>query len=428
VTLSLLALGFLLFSSLGMPVAFAIAVTSVLLLLLDGSVPLVLAPQRMFVVMNSFSLMAIPFFLLAGEFMNTGGITRRLVNFADALVGHIRGGLAHVVVVSNMFMAGISGSSAADASAIGGMLIPAMIRKGYDRNFSVAINCSAACIGPIIPPSIIMIIYGSLTGESIGALFLGGVVPGVLIGGGLMLVSYLLSHKGRYVAAPRDRASWTEVWQSFREASLALLLPVIILGGILSGVFTATEAGAVAAVVSLALGVFAYREIAIREVPRVVLQAASSSAVVLLLAATAAIFGWILAKERFGDLAMAGMQRITTNRFGIMLMILVLLLIVGCFVDTIASTIILIPVLHPLAVRLGFDPIQFGVIAVTLIVLGGLTPPVAPLLYIASSIAGSQSLESLPLVLVMLGMMVAIVLVMIFYPPLITFVPSLFFQ
>ncbi len=427
-TLSLLVVGFLVFSSLGMPVAYAIGVTSVFLLLLDGTVPLVLAPQRMFVVVNSFSLMAIPFFLLAGEFMNTGGITKRLVNFADALVGHIRGGLAHVCVVSNMFMAGISGSSAADASAIGGMLIPAMIRKGYDRNFSVAINCSAACLGPIIPPSIIMIIYGSLTGVSIGALFLGGVVPGILIGGGLMAVSYVLSLKGRLMPAPRTRATWGEVWQTFREASLAMLLPVIILGGILSGVFTATEAGAVASVVSLGLGVFVYREIAARDIPRVVLRAASSTAVVLLLAATAAIFGWILAKERFGDLSLAAMQRITANPMGIMFLIVVLLLIVGCFVDTIASTIILIPVLHPMAVKLGFDPVYFGVIATILIVLGGLTPPVAPLLYIASTIAKSPSLDALPLVLILMAIMVVVITGLIFVPPLITFLPHLFFK
>lgn len=427
-TLAILALGFLLFSSLGMPVAFSIGVTSIVVLLLDGSVPLVLAPQRMFVVVNSFTLMAIPFFLLAGEFMNTGGITRRLVNFADALVGHVRGGLAHVVVVSNMFMAGISGSSAADASAIGGMLIPAMIRKGYDRNLSVAINCSAACIGPIIPPSIIMILYGSLTSVSIGALFLGGIVPGVLIGGGLMVVSYFLSLRGRYVAPPREPADWGEVWRTFREASLALLLPVIILGGILSGVFTATEAGAVAAVVSFLLGVLIYREISLAAVPRVVLRAASSTAVVMLLAAMAGIFGWILAKERFGDLALEAMRRITTNRYGIMLLILMLLLIVGCFIDTIASTIIMIPVLHPLAVQLGFDPVQFGVIAVTLIVMGGITPPVAPLLYIASTIAESPSLDSLPLVLILLGIMVSVVIVLIFYPPLITYLPGLLFE
>jgi tripartite ATP-independent transporter DctM subunit len=428
VTLSLLVFGFLLFSCLGMPVAYAIGVTSVFLLLLDGTVPLVLAPQRMFVVVNSFSLMAIPFFLLAGEFMNTGGITKRLVNFADALVGHIRGGLSHVCVVSNMFMAGISGSSAADASAIGGMLIPAMIRKGYDRNFSVAINCSAACLGPIIPPSIIMIIYGSLTGVSIGALFLGGVVPGILIGGGLMAVSYVLSLKGELMPEPRVSATWGEVWQTFREASLALLLPVIILGGILSGVFTATEAGAVASVVSLLLGVFIYKEIAPRDIPRVVLRAASSTAVVLLLAATAAIFGWILAKERFGDLALGTMQRITTSPIGIMFLVVILLLIVGCFVDTIASTIILIPVLHPMAVQLGFDPVYFGVIATILIVLGGLTPPVAPLLYIASTIAHSPSLDALPLVLILMTVMVIVTVVLIFVPPLVTFLPHLFFK
>ena len=427
-TLGLLVGGFLLFSCLGMPVAYAIGVTSVLLLLLDGTVPLVLAPQRMFVVVNSFSLMAIPFFLLAGEFMNTGGITKRLVNLADALVGQIRGGLAHVCVVSNMFMAGISGSSAADASAIGGMLIPAMIRKGYDRNFSVAINCSAACLGPIIPPSIIMIIYGSLTGVSIGALFLGGVVPGILLGGGLMVVSYVLSLKGKLMPAPRVAATWGEIWQMLREASLALLLPVIILGGILSGVFTATEAGAVASVVSLFLGVFIYKEIAPRDIPRVVLRAASSTAVVLLLAATAAIFGWILAKERFGDLALGTMQRITPSPIGIMFLVVILLLIVGCFVDTIASTIILIPVLHPMAVKLGFDPVYFGVIATILIVLGGLTPPVAPLLYIASTIAKSPSLDALPLVLILMVSMVVVITVLTFVPPLVTFLPHLFFK
>jgi C4-dicarboxylate transporter DctM subunit len=428
VTLGLLVGGFLLFSCLGMPVAYAIGVTSVLLLLLDGTVPLVLAPQRMFVVVNSFSLMAIPFFLLAGEFMNTGGITNRLVNLADALVGQIRGGLAHVCVVSNMFMAGISGSSAADASAIGGMLIPAMMRKGYDRNFSVAINCSAACLGPIIPPSIIMIIYGSLTGVSIGALFLGGVVPGILLGGGLMVVSYVLSLKGKLMPSPRVAATWGEIWQALREASLALLLPVIILGGILSGVFTATEAGAVASVVSLFLGVFIYKEIAPRDIPRVVLRAASSTAVVLLLAATAAIFGWILAKERFGDLALGTMQRITPSPVGIMFLVVILLLIVGCFVDTIASTIILIPVLHPMAVKLGFDPVYFGVIATILIVLGGLTPPVAPLLYIASTIAKSPSLDALPLVLILMVSMVVVITVLIFVPSLVTFLPHLFFK
>ncbi|MFB3819454.1 MAG: TRAP transporter large permease [Candidatus Methylomirabilales bacterium] len=426
-TLTLLVAGFLLLSSLGMPVAYAIGVTSVLLLLVDGLVPLVVAPQRMFVVVNSFALMAIPFFLLAGEFMNTGGITRRLVNLSDALVGHIRGGLAHVVVVAEMFLSGISGSSAADASAVGGMLIPAMVQKGYNKNFSVAINCAASTLGPIIPPSIIMIIYGSLTGVSIGALFLGGVVPGVLIGGGMMAASYLLSRQGRYVAEPRPPASWGETRAAFREASLALLLPLVILGGIITGIFTATEAGAVAAVLSLILGVFVYKELSPRDIFPVVLRAASGTAVVMLLCATAAIFGWILAKERFGDLALAGMQAVTTSPLGIMLLVGVLLLIVGCFVDTVASTIILIPVLHPVMVKLGFDPIHFGVIAVILITLGGLTPPVAPLLYIASTIAKSPALEALPLVLLFMAIILAVTGVLILYPPLVTYLPSLFF-
>lgn len=427
-TLTALVLGFLFLSSLGMPVAYAIGVTSVFLLLMDGTVPLVVAPQRMFVVVNSFSLMAIPFFMLAGEFMNTGGITRRLVNLSDALVGHIRGGLAHVVVVAEMILSGISGSGAADASAIGGMLIPAMIRKGYDRNFSVAINCSASCLGPIIPPSIIMIIYGSLTGASIGALFLGGVVPGIFIGGGMMLTSYLLCRRGRFVVEPRPAATWVEVWHALNEASLALTLPVIILGGIITGVFTATEAGAVAAVASFVLGVFVYKEIKPGEIIAVVLRSVSATAVVMLLCATAAIFGWILAKERFGDLALNTMRAITPSPTGIMFLILVLLLIVGCFVDTIASTIILIPVLHPMMVSLGFDPIHFGVIATILITVGGLTPPVAPLLYIASTIAKSPALDALPLVLVFMTIILLVTVALIFVPPLVTFLPNLVFK
>lgn len=427
-TLNLMIFGFLVLCSLGMPVAYAIGFTSLVLLLLDGSIPLVLAPQRMFVMVNSFALMAVPFFLLAGEFMNTGGITKRLVNFADALVGHIRGGLAHVCVVSNMFMAGVSGSSAADTAAIGGILIPAMIQKGYDRNFSVAICCSAGCLGPIIPPSIVMIIYGSLTGVSIGAMFLGGVVPGVLLGGGLMVVSYIFGLSGRYVALPRNPASWTEVRQAFREAGLALLLPVVILGGILSGMFTPTEAGAVAAVLSLVLGVFVYKEISPREVFRVVLRAASTTAVVILLGATAAIFGWILAKDRFGDHALAAMQSITTSPTGILLLILLLFLIAGCFIDVFASTILLVPIMHPVAVQLGFDPIFFGVVSTILIVIGGLTPPMAPLLYIASAIAESPSLDALPMVIFLIVPMLVVVGVLICFPSLVTFLPYLVFN
>jgi C4-dicarboxylate transporter DctM subunit len=422
-TLNLMIFGFLVLCSLGMPVAYAIGFTGLVILLLDGSVPLILAPQRMFVMVNSFGLMAVPFFLLAGEFMNTGGITKRLVNFADALVGNFRGGLAHVCVVSNMFMAGVSGSSAADTAAIGGLLIPAMVKKGYDRNFSVAICCSAGCLGPIIPPSIIMILYGSLTGVSIGALFLGGVVPGVVIGGGLMLVSYLFGVAGRYVAAPRKRAPMSEIWSTFREAGLALLLPAVILGGILSGVFTPTEAGAVAAVLSLFLGVVVYKEIRPREVPKIVLKAASSTAGVILLGATAAIFGWILAKDRFGDHALAAMQQITTSPTGILLLILLLFLIAGCFIDTFASTILLVPVLHPVAVQLGFDPIFFGVVSTVLIVIGGLTPPMAPLLYIAAAIAESPSLDALPMVLFLIVSMLFCVGVLVCFPGLVTFLP-----
>jgi tripartite ATP-independent transporter DctM subunit len=426
--LAILVLASFVFTSFGMPVAHGIGFASLLVLLIDGTVPLVVFPQRMFVGVNSFELMAIPFFMLAGEFMNSGGITRRLVNFSDTLVGHIRGGLAHVVVVAEMILSGISGSGAADASAVGGMLIPAMVRKGYDKNFSVAINCCAAMLGPIIPPSIVMIIYGAVTGISIGALFLGGVVPGILIGGGFMLTCYLLSRNGKYVAAPRPPASWAEVGSAFREASLALLLPVLILGAIITGVCTATEAGAVAAVASFILGVFVYKEIQPSQILQVVLRSMSSTAVVMLMCATSTILGWLMAKERFGDLTLTLMRSVTTNPLGMLAVTGVVLLLVGTFLDVIPMTIILMPILHPLLLAYGFDPIHFGVIAVILITMGSVTPPVAPVLYIASTIAKSDAVAAMPLVCVFILITLVITAVLAVFPPLVTFLPNLVFK
>ena len=426
--LALLVLASFVFTSFGMPVAHGIGFASLLVLLIDGSVPLVVFPQRMFVGVNSFELMAIPFFMLAGEFMNSGGITRRLVNFSDTLVGHIRGGLSHVVVVAEMILSGISGSGAADASAVGGVLIPAMVRKGYDTNFSVAITCCASMLGPIIPPSIVMIIYGAVTGVSIGALFLGGMIPGILIGGGFMLTCYVLSRKGHYVAEPRPPAAWGEVWGAFREASLALMLPVLILGAIITGVCTATEAGAVAAVASFILGVFVYKEIKVSEIMTVVLRAMSSTAVVMLMCATSTILGWLMAKERFGELTLGVMRSITPNPMGMLAVTGVVLLLVGTFLDIIPMTIILMPILHPLLLVYGFDPIHFGVIAVILITVGSVTPPVAPVLYIASAIAKSDAVKAMPLVCVFIGITLVVTTALAVFPPLVTFLPNLFFK
>jgi C4-dicarboxylate transporter DctM subunit len=426
--LAILVLASFVFTSFGMPVAHGIGLASLLVLLIDGTVPLVVFPQRMFVGVNSFELMAIPFFMLAGEFMNSGGITRRLVNFSDTLVGHIRGGLAHVVVVAEMILSGISGSGAADASAVGGMLIPAMVRKGYDKNFSVAINCCASMLGPIIPPSIVMIIYGAVTGVSIGALFLGGVVPGILIGGSFMLTCYLLSRKGKYVSAPRPPASWAEVRTAFREASLALLLPVLILGAIITGVCTATEAGAVAAVAGFLLGVFVYKEIPFGQIIPVVLRSMSSTAVVMLMCATSTILGWVMAKERFGDLTLTLMRSITTNPLGMLAVTGVVLILVGTFLDVIPMTIILMPILHPLLLAYGFDPIHFGVVAVILITLGSVTPPVAPVLYIASTIAKSDAVAAMPLVCVFIVITLVVTAMLAVFPPLVTYLPSLVFK
>jgi C4-dicarboxylate transporter DctM subunit len=273
-----------------------------------------------------------------------------------------------------------------------------------------------------------MIIYGAVTGISIGALFLGGVVPGILIGGGFMLTCYLLTRKGKYVAAPRPPASWGEVWDAFREASLALMLPVVILGAIITGVCTATEAGAVAAVASFILGVFVYKEIKLSEIMNVVLRSMSSTAVVMLMCATSTILGWLMAKERFGDLTLTLMRSITTNPMGMLAVTGVVLLLVGTFLDVIPMTIILMPILHPLLLAYGFDSIHFGVIAVILITVGSVTPPVAPVLYIASTIAKSDAVAAMPLVCVFIGITLVVTAALAVFPPLVTFLPNLFFK
>jgi C4-dicarboxylate transporter, DctM subunit len=412
----------LLFFAAGMPVAFAMGVSSLVYMLTQGNLPMISIPQRMLNGADNFPLLAIPFFMLAGSLMDNGGVTRRLVDFSSALVGHITGGLAHVVVVANMIMAGMSGSAVADASGTGSILIPSMRQKGYPTAFAAAIVGAAATIGPIIPPSIPMVIFASIANVSTAKLFVGGVIPGVLMGLYLMAVAYVVARRRGYGREPRRTLH--QVGVAFVQAIPPLLAPVIIMGGILGGVFTPTEAAVVTTIYAFCLGLW-YRELKLRDLPRILTDVLVTTAVVLFIVAASSLMGWLLAIEKVPQALMSGFLSISTNPWVILLIINIFLLILGCLLDSIPILIILVPVLSPLIMRLGIDPIHFGVVMVLNLMIGLLTPPVGMVMYVVCSLAGVTikdfTRECWPMMLALI-----VVLAMItFYPPLVVWLPNL---
>lgn len=406
-----------------MPIAFSLLLPSITVLAMRGT-PLVLVAQRIYAGLDSFSLLAIPFFMLAGELMNAGGVTRRLVRFCDALVGRFTGGFSLATVVSNMIMAGISGSAVADATAIGTVMIPSMKDTGYDVDFSVGITAAASVCGPIIPPSIPLVVYGALAQISVGDLFLGGAVPGILLGLGLMLIAYVLSVRRRY--ARSTTASLREILKSGYEGFWALLMPVIVLGGILGGVFTATEAAAVAAVYALVASMFIYREVKLRDLPRILRSATIQCASVLFIIAAAGLFAWVFVTAQIPQRFASWVFSFTSSRALIIAMILLLLLVVGCFMETVASLIILGPILAPLVSQIGMDPIHFGVVLVFGLCLGLLTPPVGVSLSICANIGRIPLDEATRGVLPFLALSIGVLFLIAYVPGLVTFLPRLF--
>lgn len=412
--------------ALNMPVAFALGIAASAGLLYQGQLPLNALVTRMFVGVDSFTLLAIPFFIAAGEIMNACGITKRIVDFSGTLVGHIRGGLAHVTIVANMFFAGISGSATADASAIGSMLIPAMIEDGFDRDYAVAVNASASTMGPIIPPSILMVIYGSIANVSIAALFMGGFVPGVMIGLALMVIAYSLAIRRGYPARPR--ASWADVWRTFKAALLALMMPLIILGGILSGVFTPTEAGVVAVVYAVMVGYFVYRTITLRQLGDLLVNAAVTTTICLFVIATASAFAWLLAWEGFGTSVLNLLLGVTQNPQAMVFLVLGFILVLGLFFEGIPVLVIFAPILVPIMNRLHVDLVYFGVVLVIAILIGSVTPPVGILTYICCAIARITVAQVFWIIWPFVGAMVAMLFVVTYFPKLILFIPSLFIR
>lgn len=422
--LSIACGSFIVFMLLGMPIVFALAASSMLALGLASDISLLLVAQRMVTQIDSFALLAVPFFVLAGMLMEQGGISARLVHFATCLVGHLRGGLAMVCVLSSMIFAGVSGSTSADAAAIGAILIPAMIVRGYDRAFVASLQAAAATMGPIIPPSTLAIIYASLTNVSVGKLFLAGIVPGVMIGIALMVTTYFFATKLDYPV--ERRATLKETLQSLRDSFWALMVPVVILAGIISGVFTATESGAIAAVYALIVALFIYRELSWRDLPQVLLRSCLTTALVMIVIASAGVFSWILANENLPGLASTFLLNVSTNPIVVLFIILVLMLAVGCVMEIVAAAMILIPVIYPIAHQMGIDDVHLGLLIMLSMALGAVTPPVGVTLYITLGIAGTSLSAVNKYIWPLVGVIVFVLVLCALFPPLATFIPNLF--
>ena len=416
-TIAVLFGSFALLLFLTVPIGIAIGLSTLVTIIYTGSLPVEFLAKELITAVDSFPLMAVPFFILAGEIMGKGGISERLFNVANALVGNRTGGFAIATIITCMFFAAISGSGPATVAAIGGIMIPAMIRQGYDRKFATAVVASAGSIGVIIPPSIPMVIYGVTGSVSIGDLFIAGIIPGVLVGLSMITWAYIYSKKNGYKGLG-EPTSVKKIGKSFWDAKWALLIPVIILGGIYGGYFTPTEAAVIAVVYGLFAAMILYRELKIRDLPKVIIDAALTTATVLIIVGTANAFGRLLTIEQIPGQIAEGLLSISTNTIVIILLITVLLLIVGMFMDTLAAIIILTPILLPVAIQIGYDPVHFGIIMVVNLAIGFFTPPVGVNLFVASGISG-VSIESLSRAVMpfLIAMLITLVII-IFVPPL----------
>ena len=379
---------FLLCLATGFPVAFSLGISS-LVYFIGNDMSLYMFAQRFFGGLNSFTLLCIPGFVFAGSLMNQGGITERLIGFCNKLIGHIRGGLAIANVLASMLFAGISGTALADTVSVGGILIPAMKKEGYDSDFSCAVTAASSCIGPIIPPSVPMIMAATMTGLSVGKMFAAGIIPGILMGGGMILVSYWISVKRNYPKAER-RATLKEIMSSAKESFFAILMTLIILSSILFGVVTPTEASILAVVYGIFVGFFIYKELTVERLIKCMKDTAVSSAAIMVLVGMANVFAYILTKEQIPQMVADAMLALTTNKYIILILINLLLVFVGMFMETIAAILILFPVLLNLVIGVGVDPIQFGVMVVLNLVIGLCTPPVGVCLFAATNIGETK--------------------------------------
>lgn len=406
---------------LGIPVAFALAVSTIPLILIDPRLDFGIVVHRSYNSLDSFLLLAVPFFLLAGNLMNEARVTERLVAMAYGFVGHMKGGLAHVNVLVSMLFAGISGSSTADTAGVGSVLIPAMREKGYDAPFSVAVTAASSVMGIIIPPSLVMVVWGAITGTSVSALFAGGIIPGILVGVGQMALIAILARRRGYPTEPRQKLP--EVFDNTRRALLPLAMPLIILGGIMFGIFTPTEASILAVLYALFLGVFVYRTIGISNIGKVLLDTVRISSLSLFCVATAGIFGWMLAYYRV-PYEIAQLSATIDEPILLLAAISLTFLVLGTFLDGLVVAIIIGPIFLPSIAALGISPVQYGIIATVSVSIGLVTPPYGLCLFLASTIGGIEVEDALADTMLLIGVMLLILILLIVFPQITLFLPS----
>ncbi len=420
--------------ALGMPIALAIGLPAIGIMLTPGVFPATVPIpalgqtiiQLLFAGVDSFDLLAVPLFMLAGAIMERGGISRQLIDFSDSLVGWVPGGLACACIVASMFFAGISGSAAADTAALGAVVIPAMVRQGYPPAFAAAVVAAGGSIGVVIPPSIPMVIFGFLTNVSIARLFAGGILVGLLFGLAFMAVAMGISWKRGYGA--RQPFSLARAWSSLREAIWALGAPVIVLGGILGGVVTVTEAAALAVFYALFVAMAVNRSLSFRELPGIISRAMVVSATILFIIAMAKVFTWLVAMKQGPQLLQAAIQALDWPAWGVLLLVMAGLLVVGCVMETAASLILLVPVLAAITPQMGVDPVQFGVLMVVNLAVGMLTPPVGICLFVSCGISGEPLSRVAVAAFPFVGIALLCLLISCFWTPLILWLPGLIYS
>jgi tripartite ATP-independent transporter DctM subunit len=417
---------FIVLLSVGIPIAFVLGISSVIYLW-KTQMPYVLVSQRVFVGLDNFLILAVPLFILAGKLMNASGITRRLIDFFFIIIGHIRGGLAYVNIIASVFFAGITGAGAADTAAIGSIMIPAMKKEGYTPEYSAAVTAISSTIGPTIPPSIAMVVYGAMAEASIAKLFLAGFIPGLLLGLAQLLVAFLFARRQNFPVRPKIISMHT-VTKGFFNTILAIMMPLILLGGILSGVFTPTESAGVAVFYALIVGFFIYRELKISSFVKILIETSVLTGTILIILAMAHLFGWILAAEAVPEIIANFMVSVTNNPIIVLFLINILLLFLGTIMETLAAIILMTPILLPLAQSIGIDPIHFGIIMTVNLNIGLATPPLGVCLLVASPIADCQ-LEKIALAAVpFLLASIAVLFVISYVPQLVMLLPNLIMQ
>jgi len=419
-----LIISLLVLIALSVPVAIALALSSMFYLVFIENAPILVAIQRIVVAADSFTLLALPLFIISGNIMTQGGLSKRLISFVDDLIGWVTGGLAIVTTVACLFFSAISGSVTATTAAIGSIMIPGMQDKGYDRDFGAAVTATSGILGAVTPPSLMMISYGTITGVSIGGLFLGGIIPGIICAIGLICVSYLICRKKGYVSE-RKRPPFSKLFASFRSAIMALFMPVIVLGGIYGGLFTPTEAAAVAVVYCYIVASLIYRDISLKDIPRILLMSIRTSSNIMLLVCAASLFGWALAIGRIPDVVARAVLGITENPILVLLLVNLLLLLVGAFLESIASIVIMTPVLFPIITYLGVDPLHFGIIMTLNIAIGTVTPPFGVSLFVASGISGVPIEKIIKATLPYLASLLIVLLLTSYIPGIATLLPNL---